>query len=82
MTDPTPPPADAARSAHRDHAARYGFFWTPCMRCGKWFGGHESVGSVMVDERKGVLTCCPDPPDGIEPPGVAERLRRWVEGCQ
>ena len=29
------------RWAHRWYARRHGFFWAPCVLCGRMWGGHE-----------------------------------------
>lgn len=34
------------RNLHRRHADRHGYFWLPCILCGRPYGGHESGDSV------------------------------------
>lgn len=53
----------ADRAFHARYAMRHGFFWIPCPRCGKYFGGHEISTTVPDPERgsnagKGVCTYC------------------------
>ena len=64
------------RWCHRIYAALMGYFWMPCHRCGRMFGGHEESGGVDWKEdrpadpvsRSGYATCphCPGDkyPDG------------------
>lgn len=39
-----------------------GYFWLPCPRCGRMFGGYEHGGNVDIGNGKGLMTCkrCPD----------------------
>lgn len=49
------------RWAHRLYAWAVRYFWLPCPRCGRYFGGHEPNGPTLWnDERQveGRLTCC------------------------
>jgi hypothetical protein len=44
-----------------------GYFWTECPRCGRWFAGYETRGSVPKRgglPGEGLLTCCP--PDQLD----------------
>ena len=56
------------RFVHRIIAWAGGFFWLPCPRCGREFGGHEWSGGVDWYEfdEKGVGVrghgCCPKCP--------------------
>jgi hypothetical protein len=59
---PNSPEDDASRNAHLAYAIQGGFFWLPCTRCGKMFGGHEVHYDPMPGDNK--LTCCPDPLTG------------------
>jgi hypothetical protein len=34
-----------------------GYFWLPCPLCGKYFGGHEQYGELMISWNHGKLTC-------------------------
>jgi hypothetical protein len=36
----------------------FGYFWLPCPRCGKFFGGHEVRGQIVTSESNKLLTCC------------------------
>lgn len=47
------------RVFHRIYAWIFGYFWIPCPKCGKMFGGHESKGSISQSGRPGRwVTCC------------------------
>lgn len=52
------------RFLHRWYAFVAGYFWTPCPRCGRWFGGHENGGGAdyILDDR-GWVTCSDCPGD-------------------
>lgn len=39
------------RFVHRWYARLFGYFWLPCPRCGRWFGGHEEGGGIDVTEQ-------------------------------
>lgn len=44
-----------------------GYFWKQCPRCGRWFAGYETRGSIPAPGRSDfLLTCCP--PDVIPMP--------------
>jgi hypothetical protein len=48
------------RRAHQWFARRHGFFWLPCMLCGKHYGGHESASGIpdpLEDGRMGYSVC-------------------------
>lgn len=47
------------RRLHRWIAAGHGFYWLPCVLCGREYGGHEPGGSVPdpTDERLWVAIC-------------------------
>ena len=34
------------RAFHHRYATRHGYFWLPCVLCGRPFGGHESGDSI------------------------------------
>lgn len=36
------------RWAHRLYARILGYFWLPCPRCGRWFGGHEALPELTL----------------------------------
>lgn len=46
-----------------------GYFWMPCSRCGRMFGGNEWGGSVWWPEKhySGGSGCCPWCPDQYYP---------------
>jgi len=48
------------RLYHKIYAWIFGYFWIPCPKCGKMFGGHESKGSIPQPGRPGMgwITCC------------------------
>lgn len=48
------------RWVHRIWAFVRGYYWLPCPRCGRMFGGHEGRGCIPSD-RPGIgkTTCCP-----------------------
>lgn len=39
------------RLVNQFYAGLTGLFWAPCPRCGRFFGGHESAGSIPNPER-------------------------------
>jgi hypothetical protein len=43
------------------HARLFGYFWKPCPRCGRMFGGHEIGGFLPIGDGTGrdTATCCP-----------------------
>ena len=46
------------RWVHRFRAWLGGYFWTPCPRCGRMFGGHERPsGRLMINDSEGFITC-------------------------
>ena len=75
------PAKDAPREEHEAYAKKHEFFWMPCRRCGKFFGGHEIAGGEgghwWTSPGTGDITC-PDCPgdfntearDGGEPISV------------
>ena len=55
-----------SRAEAKRFADEHGYFWLPCPRCGKWFGGHEWGREHVRCERDadGTLfhgTCCVGP---------------------
>ena len=43
-------------------ATSLGYFWLPCPRCGRMFGGHEGRGSMPKpggSPAEELMTCCP-----------------------
>jgi hypothetical protein len=48
---------------HQRYARRHGYFWLPCVLCGKPYGGHQSGGSIpdpTYPEHSGRgITICP-----------------------
>lgn len=66
---PKVPADDAPRADHEAYARgpkAFGatdvpdaFFWLPCPRCGKMFGGHEVAYKPLPGGNR--ITCCPDP---------------------
>lgn len=52
------------------YAETFGYFWLPCPRCGRMFGGHEEFGEALYnneDPMIGSITCRRHKnPDGIE----------------
>ena len=49
---------NAPRWIHRLYAWVFGYFWLPCPRCGRLFGGHEpSGGRVATSPWMGDRTC-------------------------
>ncbi len=50
------------RWLHRLYAAVMGYFWLPCPRCGRYFGGHEMGGGRIDHGGYGEGTCplCPE----------------------
>lgn len=45
---------------HRRYAAAHGFFWMPCVLCGREFGGHEggdAVPNPMAEDERGIVVC-------------------------
>jgi hypothetical protein len=59
------PAKDAPREQHEAYAKENQFFWAPCPRCGKYFGGHEIAngegGHWWTSPSEGKITCsdCP-----------------------
>lgn len=55
------------RLYHRIRAALTGYFWLPCPRCGRMFGGHEKHGGTMwsgsIDAPGMGWTCCSHCPE-------------------
>lgn len=47
------------RSWHHAWADLNGYFWKPCPRCGRMFGGHEWKGTDYYAKGMGKGTCCP-----------------------
>ena len=48
----------APRLFHQFYAWVFGYFWLPCPRCGRPFGGHEpSGGRVATSPGMGKMTC-------------------------
>ena len=49
------------RIAHRVWASLNGYYWIPCLLCGKFVGGHEHSfersGVLMISETHGKGTC-------------------------
>jgi hypothetical protein len=74
------PAADAPREEHERFANENNFFWLPCPRCGRMFGGHEVAqrntgGRLWESPTSGQMTCpeCPGQynthlRDGLPPP--------------
>jgi hypothetical protein len=61
-------PGKVERWVHEKYATSMGYFWLPCPRCGRMFGGHEKPGGELYEEaeyegRRGssAMTCseCP-----------------------
>lgn len=57
------------RIIHQAYAAVVGYFWIPCPRCGRMFGGHEQHGGTNYYDafdsprgRYGAI-CCKDCPE-------------------
>lgn len=52
------------RSYHRFRAWATGYFWHPCPRCGRMFGGHEKGGGMdwHGTQNEWGETTCPDCP--------------------
>lgn len=57
-------------------AAIFGYFWMPCPRCGRMFGGFEYRGSILISEHEGRVTCCL--PDELGDAQL-EKLRKVME---
>jgi len=51
------------RALHRLYAGLMGYFWLPCARCGREFGGHEVTASTASvarpDGEPGCVVVCP-----------------------
>lgn len=49
------------RLVNRLYAFFVGYFWLPCPRCGKYYGGHEHGGMNWLGDGRGTMTCyrCP-----------------------
>lgn len=46
------------RLLHKLYAFIFGYFWLPCPKCGRYFGGHEKHGGIIWNEPgKGVIMC-------------------------
>lgn len=46
------------RWMHRAYAFALGYFWLPCPRCGRMFGGHEKHGqSVRTGPWTALIAC-------------------------
>lgn len=64
MNIPGAPKPTAPREEHEAFAKLRNYFWMPCPRCGKFFGGHEwrhgAAYSVQceVHPPQGHGTCC------------------------
>lgn len=46
------------RWLNRLYAAVMGYFWLPCPRCGRMFGGHECGVDSVPSDRPGVRRVC------------------------
>lgn len=65
------PQANGERGLARVLAKRHGYFWLPCVLCGKWHGGHEcNIAGFMVTRNTGIGVC-----DEAACAVEAERLR-------
>ena len=74
------------RWMHRLWAAIAGYFWLPCPRCGRMFGGHERHGGTKLVAGRMMICCyrCPQrddpqyipwPTDGINlSPGETQAI--------
>ena len=61
---PEPPEAKPLRFRRLNRAWAWfrGYFWLPCPRCGKMFGGHE-IGTGRLVRHSGRISCtCPECP--------------------
>lgn len=64
---------DAASEHARELRARAGgYFWLPCPRCGRMFGGNEWKGNIDLGNGSGLGTCCPGDTT-LEDPAYATR---------
>jgi len=48
------------RWLHRGYACAFGFFWLPCVLCGRLYGGHQAAGEVPDPTRgpgSGIAVC-------------------------
>lgn len=45
------------RGKAREYATRHGYYWLPCVLCGKWTGGQEKGGSLYIGNDQGIGVC-------------------------
>lgn len=47
---------------HFIYAHLFGYFWLPCPKCGRMFGGHQAKASIwegdIIEPGMGQMTCC------------------------
>lgn len=43
------------RLLHKIYAMIFGYYWLPCIKCGKMFGGHEKHGEIVWESGR---RCC------------------------
>jgi hypothetical protein len=66
------------RWLHREYARVAGYFWLPCSRCNRMFGGHETGGTDWVTDARGWCTCWRCPTDRTLLKTGEWRPGRWV----
>lgn len=59
--------SEGERGREREYADKNGYFWCPCVLCGRWFSGREALesASLSLDRREGIMVC-PSPECRVE----------------
>lgn len=65
--------SDGERGRARQVAEANGYFWCPCLLCGRWRGGHEPHGG-FVPLTVNTGHCCCDAPECVAEAGRLNEL--------
>jgi hypothetical protein len=60
------------RFPHRIYAFLAGYFWLPCPKCGRMFGGHETQPFAAIEVNGRGWCVCPQ----CAPAAIEERKKR------